>query len=205
MATRVTSILSQPASSTIGVGCAAHALDGMQRQQLAVQVLARTEPITELAERHQVSRKFLYRQADKGEQALEQAFQSSPPSAEGLGTEALAHAEKSVGLESTIETIHQVLSAYRPLDEPVTARIPNDSGGLDVANELQKKPCELVQQGSPVTVSQQRALMNVTGQWHTAPLSQGAGCQQAQSLKRMPKDIGWLGEVAFFEGSPRSW
>jgi hypothetical protein len=45
-------------------------LDGEQRRQLAVQVLARTEPVTELAERHQVSRKFLYQPADKGAQAL---------------------------------------------------------------------------------------------------------------------------------------
>ena len=82
MATQVTDTLSQSDSSTVRVGCAAHALDGEQRQQLAVQVLARTEPVTELAGRHQVSRKFLYQQADKGEQALEQAFQSPPPSDE---------------------------------------------------------------------------------------------------------------------------
>ena len=50
--------------------------------------------------------------------------------AEGLGTEALAEAEKSVGLESTIETIHQVLSEYRPLDELVAARIPDDADPL---------------------------------------------------------------------------
>ncbi len=79
MATQVIDTLSQPESSTGRVGCAAHALDGRQRQQLAVQVLARTEPVTELAGRHQVSRKFLYQQADKGEQALEQAFQSPSP------------------------------------------------------------------------------------------------------------------------------
>ncbi len=82
MATQVTDTLSQPDSSTVRVGWAAHALDGEQRQQLAVQVLARTEPVTELAERHQVSRKFLYQQADKGEQALEQVFQSPSPSDE---------------------------------------------------------------------------------------------------------------------------
>jgi hypothetical protein len=35
-------------------------LAGEQRQQLALQVLARTEPVTELSARHQVSRKFLY-------------------------------------------------------------------------------------------------------------------------------------------------
>lgn len=50
--------------------------------------------------------------------------------AEGLNTDALVDAEKSVGLEPTIETIHQVLSEYRPLDELVTAWIPDDADPL---------------------------------------------------------------------------
>ncbi len=78
MATPVTDTPSEPDSSTVSFGCAAHALDGEHRQHLAVQVLARTEPVTELAKRHGVSRKFVYHQADKGAQALEQAFQSPP-------------------------------------------------------------------------------------------------------------------------------
>lgn len=49
---------------------------------------------------------------------------------EGLGTEALVNAEKSIGLESTMETIHQVLSEYRPLDALVAARIPHDAEPL---------------------------------------------------------------------------
>jgi len=50
--------------------------------------------------------------------------------AEGLGTEALIDAEKAVGLETTIETIHQVLSEYQPLDRLVAARIPEDADPL---------------------------------------------------------------------------
>lgn len=50
--------------------------------------------------------------------------------AEGMGTDALADAEKSVGLEPTIETIHQVISEYRPLDELVAQRIPSDANPL---------------------------------------------------------------------------
>ena len=50
--------------------------------------------------------------------------------AEGLGAEALADAEKLVGLEATIETIHQVLSEYRPLDELVASNIPGDADPL---------------------------------------------------------------------------
>ena len=81
MATHVTNTPLPGDSSTPAVNCATHALDGEQRQELALQVLARTEPVTELSVRYQVSRKFLYQQADKGEQALTQAFQS-PPSGE---------------------------------------------------------------------------------------------------------------------------
>ena len=50
--------------------------------------------------------------------------------AEGLDKEALVEAEKSVGIESTIETIHQVLSEYRPLDSLVASRIPADADPL---------------------------------------------------------------------------
>jgi hypothetical protein len=55
----------------------AHALDPAQRQHLAVQALAGTRSITELAEYHHVSRKFVYQQADLAEQALRRAF--DPP------------------------------------------------------------------------------------------------------------------------------
>lgn len=47
--------------------------------------------------------------------------------AEGLDAQALGQAETSVGLDATIETVHQVLSEYRPLDELVAARLPKDA------------------------------------------------------------------------------
>lgn len=46
--------------------------------------------------------------------------------AEGMSLESLAEAEKSVGLDATIETIHEVLSSYQPLDEMVAARMPEN-------------------------------------------------------------------------------
>src|SRR5829696_1617226 len=49
-----------------------------QRQGLAVQVLAGTHPVAELARRHQVSRKFLYQQADTAAHALNRAFDPAP-------------------------------------------------------------------------------------------------------------------------------
>jgi hypothetical protein len=58
------------------------------------------------------------------------ACQTVALEAEGLDPEALAQAEKTVGLEATIETIHQVLSEYHPLDELVAARIPKDADPL---------------------------------------------------------------------------
>jgi hypothetical protein len=50
--------------------------------------------------------------------------------AEGLDTQALVDAEKWVGLESTVETIHQVISEYQPLDDLVASRIPADADPL---------------------------------------------------------------------------
>ncbi|MGE3424944.1 MAG: BREX protein BrxB domain-containing protein [Dehalococcoidia bacterium] len=50
--------------------------------------------------------------------------------AEGLSAESLAEAERSVGITATIETIHEVLSSYRPLDQIVAERIPSDADPL---------------------------------------------------------------------------
>lgn len=49
---------------------------------------------------------------------------------EDLDAAALADAETSVGLEATIETVHEVLSSYQPLDELVAARLPDGSDPL---------------------------------------------------------------------------
>jgi hypothetical protein len=56
----------------------AHALPASARQQLALDALTGC-PITELARGHDVSRKFVYQQADKAEQALTEAFAPAPP------------------------------------------------------------------------------------------------------------------------------
>lgn len=50
--------------------------------------------------------------------------------AEGLRAESLTEAERSVGITATIETIHEVLSSYRPLDQIVADRIPSDADPL---------------------------------------------------------------------------
>ena len=58
--------------------CPAQALAPAQRQQLAVQALAGAHPIMQLAHEHQVSRKYVYQQADKAGQALRLAFDPQP-------------------------------------------------------------------------------------------------------------------------------
>src|ERR1700735_769552 len=53
--------------------CPAHQLTPTQRRQLALDALA-GQPIAQLAELHQVSRKFIYQQLDIAHDALQQAF-----------------------------------------------------------------------------------------------------------------------------------
>ena len=49
-----------------------------ERQDLAVQVLAGAQPVSDLAREHEVSRKFLYQQADTAHDALTHAFDPEP-------------------------------------------------------------------------------------------------------------------------------
>lgn len=52
----------------------AHHLSPDQRQRLAVDALASTKPVAHLAHEHDVSRKFVYQQADKAQRVLADAF-----------------------------------------------------------------------------------------------------------------------------------
>jgi hypothetical protein len=61
------------------VPCPAKQLAPQQRQDLAIQVLAGTETVCDLARQHDVSRKFLYQQAHTAQQALDGAFAPSRP------------------------------------------------------------------------------------------------------------------------------
>jgi len=47
------------------------------RQDIGVQVLSRSQPISHIAATHQVSRKFVYQQGDKAQQALDESFAPS--------------------------------------------------------------------------------------------------------------------------------
>jgi hypothetical protein len=79
-------ILSAPTSAATASAphCAAHDLPPAQRQHLAVQALAGSLSITDLAQHHHVSRKFVYEQAHLAEDALRRAFASPPKNADVL-------------------------------------------------------------------------------------------------------------------------
>lgn len=47
------------------------------RQDIGIQVLSRSQPISHIAATHQVSRKFVYQQGDKAQQALNESFAPS--------------------------------------------------------------------------------------------------------------------------------
>ena len=54
------------------------------RQDIGIQVVARTEPISHLAATHRVSRKFIYQQGDKAKRSLDEAFSPTQADAEVL-------------------------------------------------------------------------------------------------------------------------
>src|SRR5271166_2582142 len=72
--TSATTPLHWPAPATVPVSCPAKQLAPQQRRDLAIQVLAGTETVSELAREHEVSRKFLYQQVHTAQQALDSAF-----------------------------------------------------------------------------------------------------------------------------------
>ena len=49
------------------------------RQQIAIEVLAKSKPISNLATDYEVSRKFVYEQSDKAKQALNESFEPTTP------------------------------------------------------------------------------------------------------------------------------
>jgi len=50
--------------------------------------------------------------------------------AEGMSIESIVEAETTVGLDATIETIHEVISSYQPLDNLVALRMPTEPDPL---------------------------------------------------------------------------
>jgi len=114
---------------------AAARLPGSNRKDLAIQALARSETVSDLAERHEVSRKFVYQQTHKAVAALNDAFLSVTPDDEVLFELAVTKAwlrqvivgltlicrssyrgvveflRDLLGLPVSIGTVHQVLQS----------------------------------------------------------------------------------------------
>jgi len=63
---------------------AAARLPESERKDLAIQALARSETVSDLAARHGVSRKFVYQRTHKAVAALDDAFLSASPGHEVL-------------------------------------------------------------------------------------------------------------------------
>src|SRR4051794_6527928 len=64
-----------------GVGAAVRPLPESDRKDLAIQALAGSETVSDLAARHGMSRKFVYQQTHKARTALDEAFSATPDEA----------------------------------------------------------------------------------------------------------------------------
>jgi len=62
----------------------AASLSATVRQDIGIQVLSHSQPISHLAATHQVSRKFIYQQGDKAQRTLDEAFAPMPTDDEVL-------------------------------------------------------------------------------------------------------------------------
>src|ERR1700676_4393922 len=67
-----------PSAASTTIPCAPRLLGPQQRQRLALAALA-GQPISDLARRHHVSRRFVYRQRRRASLALDRAFAPPPP------------------------------------------------------------------------------------------------------------------------------
>ena len=73
------------ANTQLAPACPARALQAEQRQGLALQALAGTFTITQLADDAGVSRKFIYQQISLAQEALDEAFTPETPDDRVLG------------------------------------------------------------------------------------------------------------------------
>jgi hypothetical protein len=58
--------------------------------------------------------------------SLAECMQSALES-QGLGTKELVDTEKTMGLQATIDTVHEIISSYEPLDDLVAERLPEEA------------------------------------------------------------------------------
>ena len=159
-----------PQHSQIPASCPAKALSAPQRQVLAVEALAGTQTVSQLATDYEVSRPFIYRQTRKAQEALDQAFAAEGPADEQilfqlpvtkawlkqlvLGLALIGHSSyRGVGellrdlfdCPISIGTIHAILQSAVPRAEACNAR-------QDLTNVRIGAHDEIFQAGQPVLV-----------------------------------------------------
>jgi hypothetical protein len=165
----VTALQSDPVPDTVSGPCPAHLLPPRQRQDLALQILAGSQPVAQLARQHQVSRQFLYRQADTARLALESAFDPPPPTEDVLFELPVTKAWLRQLILALVLTCH---SSYRGVialladlfDTPLSlgtvhnvvqaavARAREINGSYDLATVRVGAHDEIFQAGHPVLV-----------------------------------------------------
>ena len=165
----VTALQPDPLPDTVSGPCPAHRLPPQQRQELALQVLAGSQPVAQLARQHQVSRKFLYQQADTAQLALESAFDPPPLTEDVLFQLPVTKAWLRQLILALVLTCH---SSYRGVialladlfDTPISlgtvhnvvqaavARAREINGSYDLASVRVGAHDEIFQAGRPVLV-----------------------------------------------------
>jgi hypothetical protein len=144
----------------IAAACPARSMGPQERQALALQALGGTWTITALAEQADVSRKFVYRQIDLAEQALEQAFATPadddkilfhlPVTKKWLRMNVVSltlncrssyrgvihHFHDCLGRHISLGTIHNILSQAVPMARAVTNKQALDAVDFGLLDEL---------------------------------------------------------------------
>jgi hypothetical protein len=165
----VTATQPDPVPDTVSGSCPAHRLPPKQRQELALHVLAGSQPVAQLARQHQLSRKFLYQQADTAQLALESAFDPPPLTEDVLFRLPVTKAWLRQLILALVLTCH---SSYRGVialladlfDTPISlgtvhnvvqaavARAGEINGSYDLASVRVGAHDEIFQAGHPVLV-----------------------------------------------------
>jgi hypothetical protein len=173
MSAQTTALISltqaDPVPAAGSLSCPARFLPPEQRPDLALQILAGSQPVAGLARQHQVSRQFLYQQADTARIALDRAFDPPRPADEVLFhlpvtkswlrqlilalvlschspyRGAIALLRDLFDTETSLGTVHNVVQA-------AVARAREINGSYDLASVRVGAHDEIFQAGRPVLV-----------------------------------------------------
>jgi hypothetical protein len=159
-----------PLHQQIVRSCPAKALPAPQRQTLALAALASTQTVTQVARDHEVSRKFVYQQVHKAQNALDKAFSPAGPADDHvlfqmpvtkawvkqlvLGLTLICHSScrgvvellrDLLDLRLSVGTVHNILQA-------VVTQAQRYNAQQDLCNVRLGAQDELFQAGQPVLV-----------------------------------------------------